>query len=229
MELHIDHLVIITGPTSSGKSTLIKSVASGKLDADIGSIFPGEISNLPSVPAMKYITKEYLESLNVTPGKPIPGMVLHYDFLRPYKKMLKSYHEDNIDYLINRANRVTVYILKPDPEALLAQLTRGELNGKELESEPAGMQLRKKLTRSFNMIPIGFRKVLKRLIFFNRKSSVTNFNKLLYFKYQDPEWVEQWYGYFNTYLEEKAKDGKQVDRHYIKPAQGSTPTWKVIS
>jgi hypothetical protein len=183
---------------------------------------------------MKYITREYLESLNAIPGKPLPGMVLHYDFLRPYKKMLKGYHEDNIDFLISRADRVTVCILKPDPEVLLSQLTRGELNGRELEREPAGMQLRKTLTRTFNRIPIGLRKAIKRLVFLNRKSSVTDFNKLLYFKYQDPEWIAQWYDRFQAYLDEKASAGKPVDRHFVKPAaKGSqtkgSQTWEVIA
>ncbi len=229
MELYIDHLVIITGPTSSGKSTLIRSVASGKLDEDTRKIFPNDINSWPMVPAMKHITDKYVRKMNATPDNPLHGMVLHYDFLRPFKKILNGYQDDNIDFLINNSNRVTVYIIKPDPEALLSQLTRGELDGKTMKRKPAGMTLRKWLTRLFSIIPESTRKSLKKLVFFNRKSSVTDFNQLLYFKYQEQGWVDGWYEKFDAYLSDKAASGKQVVRHYVKPSARNSHSWKVIS
>ncbi len=228
MELYIDHLVIITGPTSSGKSTLIKSLAAGKLDDDTRRIFPEDISSWPSVPAMKYITSEYAKKMNATRENPLPGMVLHYDFLRPFKKILNGYHEDNIDFMINRSNRITVYIIKPEPEVLLSQLTRGELGGKKLDRQPAGVTIRKLITQMFSKIPQNIRKSVKKILLFNRKSSITDFNKLLYFKYQEQGWVDGWYEKFNAYLNEKASSGKQVDRHFVKPSASNDHSWKVI-
>lgn len=227
-ELYIDHLIIVTGPTSSGKSTLLRTIQSGELNEEIKSLLPEDVGNWPNVPSMNTFTPGYIEKLGSSKDNPLKGMVMHYDFIRPFKKILKGYEQDNIDQIINRASSVTVFIIKPDKEVLLKQLKKGELEGGSVETAQKDLLIRRFVTRLFHKIPEGVRKKIKKLLFSSRKGSVTDFNKILFYKYQEDGWVDEWYLKFETYLESKNATGKPIDIKYVKPSGESKQKWVLL-
>ncbi len=227
-ELYIDHLIIVTGPTSSGKTTLLKAIHAREVDQETGKLLPDGVHEWPNVPSMNTFTREFVEKLNTRKDKPLKGMVMHYDFMRPFKKILKGYELDNIDQIINCANRVTVLIIKPEREVLLKQLKQGELEGGEVNDDARSLQMRSYVTRLFHKIPAGPRNMLKKLLFPSGRGSVTDFNKILYFKYQEEGWVEGWYRKFENYLANKGAIGKPIDVIYVKPSGDSKQKWTLI-
>jgi len=124
----IDHLLIVSGPTSSGKSTFLRRLRSGGLPGEIMELLPQGCGDWRQVGASK---------LSLTPprdidGKPLDddhyrGLVLHYDFMRPYVSGSQAYHRDQALDLIACADKVTVMVLKPGKERLISQLEESEL------------------------------------------------------------------------------------------------------
>lgn len=227
-DLYIDHLIIVTGPTSSGKTTLLRAIHSGELDEETKRLLPEDAGQWPNVPSMNTFTRDYIEKLGSSRDNPLKGMVMHYDFMRPFKKILKGYEQDNIDQIINCAGKVTVFIIKPEKEVLLRQLKKGELAGNSVKTGQIDLQMRSFLTRLFHKIPERPRNRLKKLLFSSSKRSVTDFNKILYYKYQEDGWVDGWYRKFETYLESKGATGKSISVNYIKPSAESKQKWVLI-
>ena len=153
---------------------------------------------------------------------------MHYDFMRPFKKILKGYQQDNIDQLINCAGKVTVFIIRPDKEVLLNQLKKGELDDGDVTAGQKHLQMRRMVTRLFHKIPEGPRNKLKKMLFPSKKVSVTDFNKLLFFKYQEDGWVDGWYDKFEAYLKSKGTSGKSISVSYVKPSGDSRRKWILI-
>lgn len=221
--VHVDHLLVVTGPTSSGKSTLLDLIESGKIEGEIHSVLPENVTGWK-----QFCHREYDGILDATAENPMKGLILHYDFMRPFKKFLKGYEEDVISTLIDRAGKVTVLIIRPDAEVLLEQLKKGELDGNAMETPPADLGLRRLFTRTFHLIPPGIRNTIKKNLFPNRKIAVTDFNKVLYFKYQEQGWVDNWYRKFDLFLDGKAKAGSDINRHFVQAARDNRKVWKVL-
>lgn len=221
--VHVDHLLVVTGPTSSGKSTLLELIDSGKVEGEMRSVLPEDVFGWKQL-----CHREYDGSLVSSKDEPVKGLVLHYDMMRPYKKFIDGYDEDVISELMDRANMVTVLIIKPEMDVLLEQLKRGELGGNSMETEPADLRLRRLLTYTFHMIPSGIRMMIKKKLFPNRKSSVTDFNKVLYFKYQEQGWVDDWYQKFDRFLDEKKSSGSNIRRFFVQAEKNNKNVWRIL-
>lgn len=221
--IHVDHLLVVTGPTSSGKSTLLDLIESGRVEGEIRSVLPEDVFGWN-----QFCHREYDASLDTSKDNPVKGLILHYDFMRPFKKFLSGYEDDVISTLIDRANKVTVLVIKPENDVLLEQLKKGELDGNAMETKPVGLGLRRLLTSTFHMIPSGIRNRIKKKLFPNRNTSVTDFNKVLYFKYQEEGWVDDWYRKFDRFLDGKARTGSDISRYFVQAARNNRNEWKVL-
>ena len=222
-KLHIDHLVVVTGPTSSGKSTLQELIMDDKIHGEIRSVVPEDISSWTHL-----CHREYDGSLDTTKEKPVNGLVLHYDMMRPFKKFKDGYEDDVISELLESANKTTVLIIKPEREVLLEQLKSGELDGSEVKSLPKGLSFRKFVSRTLQLIPSGIRNFIKKRIFPNRKTAVTDFNEVLYFKYQEEGWLDTWYQNFDRYLEDRKQSGLKINRYFIRSSRDDMTKWEVL-
>ena len=221
--VHVEHLLVVTGPTSSGKSTLLALIENGSVEGDILSVLPENVFGWK-----QFCHREYDGTLASTKDNPLKGLILHYDFMRPFKKFLKGYEDDVISTLIDRASKVTILIIKTDAGVLLEQLKKGELDGKALETAPANQALRKLFTRTLHIMPSGIRSSIKKKLFPNRKMAVTDFNKVLYFKYQEQGWVDDWYHKFDRFLDDKVLAGADISRHFVQAARDKRKEWKVL-
>jgi hypothetical protein len=105
----IKHLVVVSGPTASGKSTLIDRLRS---DASLRSQFGlagGDVL---------YATDHKTQ----LPIGHLGNVVLHYDLLRPYRRSIKTYGRDPRCDFLEVADNISVITLMPGREVLRQRL-----------------------------------------------------------------------------------------------------------
>ena len=105
----IGHLVVVAGPTSSGKSTLIDRLRSdGSLRSKYG-LGDGDLVFA-------------LDQKTQLPTGPLENVVLHYDLLRPYRRSIKTYTRDPRCDFFEVADKITVVTLLSAREVLRGRL-----------------------------------------------------------------------------------------------------------
>jgi hypothetical protein len=113
----IKHLVVIGGPTASGKSTLL-----GRLGSDIGLRRSLGLDGIEL-----HFGHEDRENL---PIGEIPGLVLHYDILRPYLRSIKTYERDPRCDFLKLAEKITLVTLMSPREVLRRRLKHNEMGNR---------------------------------------------------------------------------------------------------
>lgn len=130
-----DRLLLVAGPSCSGKSVLIERLQAGELPriaeqlrlGDPGAwrcVLPGELAALP-------------------PGERLERAILHYDFLRSWKGGTTSaYREDEVLRWAGTAAEVTLVTLRVPPDVLYRRMVERRsaflaalLRGKPWDSE----------------------------------------------------------------------------------------------
>jgi len=118
----IDRLVIVTGPTASGKKTLCRRLVANEIaplssrigiedGADWGPHVHANRLWQPSAPHRE-------------------RMILHYDFLRPHLRSTKTHDRDEAMDVLESAGHVTFVTIWTPPERLRRQIQSGEIEPK---------------------------------------------------------------------------------------------------
>ena len=111
----IGDLVVVAGPTSCGKSTLCeKLIDDGDLQQQFG---------------MRRATWQLIGARSVPElgrGR-LENLILHYDFLRPWRTSIHSYARDPALELLNLAERVSIVTIVAGRSRLREQLRRKEI------------------------------------------------------------------------------------------------------
>jgi predicted RNA methylase len=110
----IKHLVVISGPTASGKSTLLQRLHSDiELRRNLG---------LEGID-VHYSGKDRQE----LPIGEMAGLILHYDILRPYLRSIRTYERDPRCDFLKQAEKITLVTLMSPREVLCRRFERSEL------------------------------------------------------------------------------------------------------
>jgi SAM-dependent methyltransferase len=117
----ISHLVMVVGPTSSGKSTLF-----GKLLEDAAMRARFGLADLEWHGVHGH-------DIDLPRGQ-VEGAVVHYDLLRPYRRSIRTFARDPRCDLMAVADKVTVITLMPKASALKKRIQDNELSGFTLKS-----------------------------------------------------------------------------------------------
>lgn len=114
----IPELIVVAGPTSAGKSTLVAELQAGGSATLAGHVALSEPSRWLAVGA------SHLDDVSVDGAQ---GVILHYDLLRPYGRSTVTFRRDEALDLLGSARKVTVVTLLVSPSRLQQQLWNSEL------------------------------------------------------------------------------------------------------
>ena len=109
----INHLVVVAGMTSVGKSTFIDRLKSAELRQRFG-IPDGYIAITP------------ISGLDTLVTGPINILVFHYDLLRPFGRPVQSHGRDPALHLLSSAEKITVITLFNSAEELVKRKSKSE-------------------------------------------------------------------------------------------------------
>jgi hypothetical protein len=111
----IDHLVVVIGPTSAGKSTLLGRL---ETDAKMHSEFGLEGDS------WLFVHRD----TNDLPRGCLKGVVLHYDLLRPHLRSIRTFDRNPWCDFLRTAEQITIITLMSPGDVLRARLVKGELD-----------------------------------------------------------------------------------------------------
>ncbi|MER8503645.1 MULTISPECIES: methyltransferase domain-containing protein [unclassified Mesorhizobium] len=199
----IRHLLIVAGPTSSGKSTFLDHLSAGGLPDNVTALLPKGVERWPQVTANRLVRRDELALEEPV----LDGLVLHYDILRPKTTGLGAYRGDQALDLITCAESLTVITLRPSKDRLIKQLVQAEI----LEREKPAKNSRRSLTHAMG------RRVLERgpaLVgaalsilpgFRGRHEAGKAASRLMQARrlsrdYGAPRWLDRWYDRWSGYV-----------------------------
>lgn len=114
----VGRLVVVTGPTSVGKSTVIAKLRAGELPELARRLELGDPARWTPLSA---------SGLHRVTEPRIERALFHYDFLRPYLRSAKVHARDEALDLLAAAEDVRFVTLWEPPEVLRARILRGEI------------------------------------------------------------------------------------------------------
>jgi hypothetical protein len=120
----IGKLLMIAGPTSAGKSTLVEKLKHGKYQEVINKLQLSEndLSN------WTYSAPSNLEKLCVQKTE---RLIYHYDFLLPHKHQLGGFYKDCYLDILTTATQKTILTIWTPPTRLKNQLIENEIKNRK--------------------------------------------------------------------------------------------------
>jgi predicted kinase len=151
--MHVNKSIIISGPTGSGKSTLI-----GKLKENAIPLISEQLG-LENTSSWVYIMNEF-KIPNLLESH-VDKLLFHYDFLQPLaRKQIQNYEEDECLGVLFNSDKITFVTLWTQPEILLERI---KLKRKQILNENLNPQGCIKFLKSKNKAQI-LSKLLTRYI-----------------------------------------------------------------
>lgn len=203
----IGHLLIVSGPSASGKSAFLRELSLGRLPREIAEALPADAATWPRTNGDR-LSGGLLRRLLARERSP-EGLVLHYDFMRVFETLIADYSEDPALSVLGEAERVTVVVLRPDPERLVAQMER---------KSAAPMERRRFARR--------VRRVLRRLQnparqFVYASGSAPARHSRLSALYKTQGFVDAWYERWAAFLSRRKPELVRLTVVVVAPAGGT--------
>ncbi|MBN2406647.1 MAG: methyltransferase domain-containing protein [Elusimicrobia bacterium] len=184
------HLVVVSGPTSSGKTTLIKSMMSNSCPAVSEKLGVGDFSG------WLHLGSSQLNSVSSVFSQ---GIILHYDFLRPYGRSAKTHDRDEALDILKNAEKISFLTIYSDPSKLRKQLMNGEI----LRKKKGLKKKAKKIVKVLLDLP-GFRLVRKikavEYVYSKASKDIPGRLTAILDAYEDPGKVYGWYRAWFDYI-----------------------------
>lgn len=117
----IERMLVVAGPTSSGKSTLIERLQGGALPELADAIGLDKPAEWPMVGASQIARLREPR---------MPRLIFHYDTLYPYLRSAKTHEREKSLRLLDAAGEVVSLTIWTPPDALRRQLEEGEIGPK---------------------------------------------------------------------------------------------------
>lgn len=132
----IGHLVIVSGPTGSGKSTFLDRVSHGHPTVR----FAAEAAGIRHAADYAVANGDGLAVL----ASREPKLLFHYDLLRPWRRDAGIHQRDEVLHVVDCCRRLTVITLVARPSALCRRL-EAELDGLADSGSRSGRRLQEVL------------------------------------------------------------------------------------
>ena len=114
----VDHLVLVGGPTASGKTTLINGLRGGKLPQVEERLGAERLSEWPLTGAIRL--REVREAH-------MPRLLFHYDFCRPFMRSARTIDRDEGLSLLKTTDRISILTLWTPAERLEKQIAARDI------------------------------------------------------------------------------------------------------
>ena len=197
----IGHLVIVSGPTSSGKSTFIRLFKQGALPTAIAKKLPAGIAEWPRIGSSRLFKNPHITvDGKVLDAPQIDGLVLHYDILRPYARGTQDFNRDQPLDLIQCAKKVTVIVLETELSVLKKQLFEGEIMNVNWHKKAVNRA--NSLLGRLGQRPVGafMIKLVEKISRRRIKTRIKSRHEELLEHYSKPGWVSGWIARWKKYL-----------------------------
>ena len=115
----IGHLLVVSGPTSAGKKSLIRALTNNQMP---------ELARRLGTPDASIWGAPLNAEKIYRPGEPVrERMILHQDFMRPHLRSAIVHERDEANDILDAAERVTFITVWTPPEQLVKQITAAEI------------------------------------------------------------------------------------------------------
>lgn len=181
----IDHVLVVSGPSAGGKSTLIDALETGRLAAAIEELLPAGAASWAHVDGNDILKRGTPLESALPEGENIPGVIVHYDFVHILRVGFGSdYGEDPVFRIFDMCNKVTVCDVRPSHERLFQHFA-DRLREQQRRKGWARVAWRRWVhdpLRQIRMSLKGERHLIKEDI------------------YRDPRWMKSCYAGWDTFL-----------------------------
>jgi hypothetical protein len=116
----IDHLIVVAGPTASGKSLLLSELRARRLPLLQEQIGVGDLQDWPQITTGTLLRQTDLD---------LDHVILQYDFLWPYPSSIMDGVEWRALSVLEGARQISIFTLWTPPARLAGQLIDGRIRG----------------------------------------------------------------------------------------------------
>lgn len=184
--MQIEHVLIVSGPSAGGKSTLIDQLSEGRLDTELMRFLPHAVAEWPLVDGNDLLKRDIALEEVLPKETKTKGVIVHYDFVHILRiGYAQDYLNDPIFKIFSYCGQITFCDIRPSPERLLEQFLHRQ---QEQRSRKGKLRL---LWRKLVHTPL--RQVQLRL---RREHHLVKEDI-----YRDPRWLRNCYGAWDRFLD----------------------------
>ena len=124
----IKRLVIVAGPTRSGKSTLLEKIKTNSIPA---------IARAAGIEGKAEL--EYVDANGLVGHfkENVDTLIFHYDIVRPFRRSAKTYYRDEALDLLDTAENIVILTLYTPPDILRRQYEKTKISSKMKQGKRA--------------------------------------------------------------------------------------------
>ena len=116
----IGHLLVVSGPTSAGKKTIMRSLT--------GNSFPQLADRLGTPDGSVWGTPLNAQKIYQPVEPELERMILHHDFMGPFMRSAMVHERDEANDVLETAERITFVTVWTPPEQLVKQISDAEID-----------------------------------------------------------------------------------------------------
>lgn len=210
----IGHLLVVSGPSASGKSSFLKQLGTGGLPPDIVAALPPGASDWPQTNGRRIVGGGGSRGRPRLAREP-DGLVLHYDFLRPFETSIAGYADDQALAALAAADAITIVTLHAAPERLAEALAARPPKVRRLDP------LRK------TAASLGIRAPGKPAPVYDKATEHARHARLIAL-YRQPGWLAEWHERWRRFVDGSRGGRPGGDVHVEWTAEADGPSFRLL-
>ena len=216
------HMIVVAGPYGAGKSTLARRIVEGRLPAELSAHVPRRAAGWAQTSGRKVFSP----GDGRASAAEAPGLILHYNILRPPIHDFSSYADDPVLEAIDVAARATILTIRPDLPQLIGQFVDRSLV-EQAHSSWAARLRRGLLSRLPDGRWVGEAAVVPEPP--NARRLVGRYRRV-YRLYQKPGWLDGRYGAWRDFLAAESAAGRDMAVIWLEPVvdDAGEPSFRII-